>query len=65
MHIVKNIQEFLNYHKNLKGETVHSTLATAVEAVETAIMLFPCDQGPPPVTQISESIRYSHWRSDC
>jgi hypothetical protein len=37
-HIVKNIREFLKYHKNLKGGTLHSTLAAAVEAVETAVM---------------------------
>jgi hypothetical protein len=60
-HIVKNIREFLKYHKNPKGGTLHSTLAAAVEAVETAVM-FPCGESQPPVQQIAESIGYSRGR---
>jgi hypothetical protein len=51
MRIVKNIREFLKYHKNPKGGTIHSTLAAAVEAVETAVM-FPCGKVQPPVEKL-------------
>ena len=61
MHIVKNIREFLKYHKNPKGGTLQLTIAAAIEAVETAVM-FPCGEIPPPVNKILESIGYSRWR---
>jgi hypothetical protein len=63
MQIVKNIKAFLQYHKKTQGGTVTSTVAAAVEAVETAIM-FPSSKISPPINRITESIGYSHGRPD-
>ena len=51
----------MKYHKNPKGGTLNSTLAAAVEAVETAVM-FPSGEIHAPVHQIADSIGDLHGR---
>jgi hypothetical protein len=64
MQIVKIIQKFFQYHKTVLGGMVTSTVATAVKAVETAIMFSSSKSSPLLVNQITESIGYSHGRPD-